>query len=172
VDAVLSTAKGFNNIFFALPKKLSFVGWPRKSVGVHSNLDLVVDYYKWSAERGDPDGANNFSFCLEHGRDIKHNIEAAAECYTICMWSWSSRRWFELSLLSSHSWALDHSRSLFSNRSLFTFRWSVVSFVHRLSRWFWHQRRTNDFYWTIEGHVAERSGIEWYQTIANNGIRH
>jgi hypothetical protein len=26
VDAVLSTAKGFNNIFFALPKKLSFVG--------------------------------------------------------------------------------------------------------------------------------------------------
>jgi serine/threonine protein kinase len=30
---------------------------------------------------GDPDGADNFGFCLEHGRGVSQNIQIAADCY-------------------------------------------------------------------------------------------
>jgi TPR repeat protein len=39
------------------------------------NIGLAVHDYQRLATHGDPDGANNFGFCLEHGRAVKQFCE-------------------------------------------------------------------------------------------------
>jgi TPR repeat protein len=35
------------------------------------NMSLAASYYLRSAQQGHPDSANNFGFCLEHGRSVE-----------------------------------------------------------------------------------------------------
>jgi TPR repeat protein len=42
---------------------------------------LAAQYYHRAAKQGHSDGANNFGFCLEHGRGVEQNIEIATEYY-------------------------------------------------------------------------------------------
>jgi serine/threonine protein kinase len=44
-------------------------------------MDLAAEYYKRAADDGHADGANNFGFCLEHGRGVRQDIPLAAEYY-------------------------------------------------------------------------------------------
>jgi TPR repeat protein len=45
------------------------------------NVSLAAHYSQRSARQGHFDGANNFGFCLKHGRGVKQNIEMVVEYY-------------------------------------------------------------------------------------------
>jgi hypothetical protein len=44
-------------------------------IRVHKSLFLAAHFYRRAADQGNPDRANNFTFCLEHGRGVPQNVE-------------------------------------------------------------------------------------------------
>jgi TPR repeat protein len=45
------------------------------------NLSLSAQFYLRGAQQGHSDGANNFGFCLEHGRGVQQNFDMAVKYY-------------------------------------------------------------------------------------------
>jgi hypothetical protein len=50
-------------------------------IGFQWNVTLAAHYNRRAAAQGDPDGVNNLGFSLEHGRDLKQDIDAAAQSH-------------------------------------------------------------------------------------------
>jgi serine/threonine protein kinase len=44
-------------------------------------VSLAARFYRRAAQQGHADGANNFGFCLEHGRGVEQNFELAGDYY-------------------------------------------------------------------------------------------